>query len=277
MRPTVVLLTDFGRGPYPGIVKGVISRYCPDALVIDLTHDVTPHDVREGAWILYTSHRYFPEDSVFLAVVDPGVGTERAAVAVKTTHHFFVGPDNGILFPAATDDGVKEVVRLPVPPDASRTFHARDVFAPAAAKLASGVPFDSLGARADLTVELKFALDLDGRKGEVVTIDSFGNIITNLPPVPGSPVTPVPSGTAQPQEGGSPSDQFGRREYRVTVEREGKLTFEGTLPGFTTYAEAGPGAPFVITGSAGTLELSVKGGRAADLIDVYIGDAITIC
>lgn len=250
MHPTVVLLTDFGRGPYAGIVKGVILRVCPEAQIVDLTHGVTPQNVREGAWTLYTAYRYFPEGSVFMAVVDPGVGTKRAGVAVKTTRYYFVGPDNGLLYPASLDDGVVEVIRLPVPKGASKTFHARDVFAPAAAKLARGVPLNELGTTASLTRELRFLLD--GRRGEIVTIDSFGNIVTNLPPV------------------------AGRGEYQVAIERGGETVFRGKLPVFQTYGDAKPETPFVLTGSFGTLEISVKDARASDLIDSRVGDAITI-
>src|SRR5690606_665442 len=149
--------------------------------IIDLFHEVTPYAVREAAWILLAHRRSFPEGTVFLAVVDPGVGTRRQAVAVGTrAGYYYVGPDNGLLYPAASADGEPRAVALQVPGDASPTFHGRDVFAPAAARLAGGCPLEELGPPVPLEHRLLF--HLRGREGEIVRIDRFGNVITNLPP-----------------------------------------------------------------------------------------------
>lgn len=235
----IVFLSDFGLSEYVGVVKGVIARHGPGVPVIDLFHGVAPQAVREGAWVLLANHRYFPPGAVFLAVVDPGVGTSRQPVAVRTRHHFFVGPDNGLLYPAAMDDGVEAVVRLPVPHNASRTFHGRDVFAPAAARLAAGVPIEELGEPCDLQVPLSF--HLSGREGEIVRVDPFGNIVTNLPHV-------------------------GAERYHARLGG-----FAGWLPFRATYAEAdGFDRLVVVQNSTGTLEIAAPNGSAQDLLRVRL-------
>ncbi len=248
MNRLIVLLTDFGSGIYAGVMKGVIYRLHPQARIVDLTHEVAPQNIREGAWLLLQSYRYFPPEAIFLAVVDPGVGSERACLAVRTSHYFFVGPDNGLLYPAVEEDKCLETVALPVAPEASPTFHGRDVFAPAAARLAQGALLKELGVPTTMKASLVFYRQ--GRWGEIVTIDRFGNIVTNLPPLRHA------SG------------------YEVEVTRLGTTVFKGTLPCFRTYAEAPEGVLFAITGSAGTLEVSLKDGSAAAKLGVHTGDLI---
>lgn len=241
----VVLLTDFGAGAYPGILKGVILSLHPAAQIVDLTHAVPPYAVRQGAWLLYTAYRYFPAGTVFLAVVDPGVGTKRQRLGVATKRYYFVGPDNGLLYPAAFADGIKETVILPRPPEASLTFEARDIFAPAAARLARGEPLAALGSPGEIEVRLLF--HREGREGEVAYIDTFGNIVTNLPPEPKA------------------------RCYRL---RAGSMSLD--LPFYATYAAAPPGILFVVTGSAGTLEISVREGNAAALLPLAPGTRVRL-
>lgn len=244
----IVLLTDFGWGHYVGVMKGVILNLCLGARIVDLDHEISPHNVREGAWRLLTSYRYFPRGSIFLAVVDPGVGTTRQALAAKAGGYFFVGPDNGLLYPAVAEAGLVEAVALPIPPEASRTFHGRDVFAPAAARLAGGWPLKRLGVPTSIQCPLEFRLC--GRRGEVVAVDRFGNVITNLPPLPG------------------------KNYYRVSLSRGGTQYFQAELPAFPTYAAAPEGVAFLIVGSNGTLEISVNRGSAADLLRVQPGDLV---
>lgn len=231
----VALLTDFGDSEYTGIVKGVLHRLCPGVAVVDLTHTIAPQQVREGAWVLLTAYRWFPPGTVFLCVVDPGVGTARAAVAVAAGDYFFVGPDNGLLYPAVADAGFRAAVQLAVPPGASATFHGRDVFAPAAARLAGGAALADLGGPAPPLQPLQF--HRQGREGEVVRVDRFGNVTTNLPPEPG------------------------QWRYRVTLG-----TFQAELPLVPTYAHGPETGLFLVVGSAGTLELAVKNGSAAALL-----------
>jgi len=240
----IAILTDFGQSEYVGIMRGVIMRHAPQAVVCDLYNEVEAQSVREGAWVLLTAYRHFPPGTVFLCVVDPGVGSDRQALAVRTKNYFFVGPDNGLLYPAIMDDGIEEVVDLPIPPGASYTFHGRDVFAPAAAKLASGWAVSDLGRPAAIKVPLTF--HRLGREGEIVRVDRFGNIITNLP-------------------------HTGQHEYRVIVE-----SYRRVLPFARTYAEAPRGQLFVIEGSAGTLEISLKNGSAWSVMDVPLGGHIIL-
>lgn len=248
MAALIAILTDFGDSHYAGMMKGVIHRLCPGVTIVDLSHQVTPYQVREGAWILSTSFTYFPRGTVFLGVVDPGVGTVRQGLAIRTRNYFFVGPDNGLLFPAVESDNPLAVVKLEVPPGTSPTFHGRDLFAPVAARLARGDDLAEMGIPAAIEVRLRF--HREGREGEVVVVDRFGNAITNLPPVPG------------------------QRVYRLALEG-------GTMPGadrapremmlYTAYGKAPPGEPFLVVGSAGTLEISMREESAAGYLGLSPG------
>ncbi len=240
----IVLLTDYGNSEFVGIMKGVIARRCPTENVADLLHGVRPQNIREGAWVLLNSFRYFPEGSVFCCVVDPGVGSERAALAIKTKDYFFVGPDNGLMFPAAEKDGIEAVISLPEEGD-SKTFHGRDVFAPAAARLAARENlFTQYPAFSGMQT---LAFHRDQREGEVVRIDRFGNIVTNLP-----------------------HTRVGSYRLRAAEDAERELTF------YETYAAAPDGELFLVEGSSRTLELSLKNGRAIDYISLHIGDHLRL-
>jgi len=247
----VVLLTDFGDSEYVGVMKGVIAREAPGSCVIDLCHDVGPQGVREGAWILLQCFRWFPKGSVFLAVVDPGVGTERRALAVETEWGFFVGPDNGLLYPAAVAAGIRRAVSLAVPPGASPTFHGRDVFAPAAAKLARGVMLEELGSTIEEPAARLVPLSFwqSGREGEITRIDRFGNCITNLPKIPGKEVydAAIETGELPP-----------------------KLRF------YRTYEEAPAETLFLVESSYGTLEIALKGGSAAARIGARVNSRVVL-
>ncbi|ALL01460.1 hypothetical protein Pyrde_1414 [Pyrodictium delaneyi] len=191
-RGLVVYMSDFGwRDPYVGIVKGVIESIGMGRIrVIDLTHDIAVFSVISGAYVLYTSYRYYPPGTVFLAVVDPGVGTERKPVAIETRNYYFVGPDNGLLYPAAAEDGIlrvhvldnEAVYRKPV----SMSFHGRDIFSPAAALLALGVGIEALGSPMEPgeLVKLSLRKQCSGTEeeieAEVVYIDRFGNAALGL-------------------------------------------------------------------------------------------------
>jgi len=246
----VVLLTDFGWGSYAGVMKGVILSIYPGCHLVDLTHNVSPRDIREGAWLLLTNYAYFPKGSIFLAVVDPGVGTKRKALAIKTREYYFIGPDNGLLYPAALKAGIMNVVELAVSSDVSPTFHGRDIFAPAAAKLAAGTPFNELGEPA--VPEVYFTFHLEGRKGEIVTIDGFGNVVTNVPPL------------------------FQRKSYLVSLARNGESYFKSELSFYPAYANAPDDTVFLITGSSATLEIAVKNNSAAHYLKVQVSDTVYI-
>ena len=189
MSPIVTLTTDFGlRDAFVGAVKGVLLSRCPDAQIVDITHEIPPHAVRTGALRLASAARYFPAGTVHLAVVDPGVGGARRPIAVEANAQHFVGPDNGVLSLAAprTLAGWR-AVELTNPayrlPRVSNTFHGRDLFAPTAAHLLCGGALEDLGPRIDSIVEM--ALPRPARNGEVLRgvvldVDRFGNLITNV-------------------------------------------------------------------------------------------------
>jgi S-adenosylmethionine hydrolase len=185
MRPVITLLTDFGSAdPYVGMMKGVIATICPAANVIDITHEVPPQDIRTGAFFLERSFRYFPTGTIHVAVVDPGVGTSRKPLAVRSKGHLFVGPDNGLLSLAARRPRAVTLTRTshfrePV----SHTFHGRDIFAPVAARLAAGAAWESLGRATRRIVKLPSLSPrriARGMRGTVASVDRFGNLITNF-------------------------------------------------------------------------------------------------
>ncbi|MDQ7038772.1 MAG: S-adenosyl-l-methionine hydroxide adenosyltransferase family protein [Aquificota bacterium] len=186
----VALLTDFGTGDgFVGAVKGVILSVNPEVRIVDISHEVEPFNILEGALILKAHYRYFPEGTVFLAVVDPGVGSERRPLALRCGVHFFVGPDNGIFDLAVEDIGEDpEAVLIEnekfTLPRVNNTFHGRDIFAPVAAYITRGVPLKEFGRSVSYERRLKFPrVTAEGKKvvGEIVYFDRFGNGITSIP------------------------------------------------------------------------------------------------
>ena len=239
----IALLSDFGYSEYVGVMKGIIFGISPKSTVADLCHNIAPQNIKEGAWILLQNYVHFPRKTIFLAVVDPGVGSKRQPVAIETKNYYFVGPDNGLVWPAANEDGIKNVVALSVE-NASSTFHGRDVFAKAAAKLDKHIRLGELGKKTALKEKLEF--HLSGREGEIVHIDSFGNIITNL--------------TA-----------MDKKEYIVrTKNLSKKMKF------FRTYDEAPENGLFLVVGSNGTLEISIKNKNAAEKRGIKLGAILSI-
>ena len=241
----IVLLTDFGVSEYAGVMRGVIYSIYPEAQVVDLTHSVPSQSIREGAWILLQSYKHFPKGTVFVSIVDPGVGTARDAVLVVTENYFHVGPDNGLLYPAASEDGIERVYRIRVDEGISKTFHGRDIFAKVAA-------YHEAGTLGVMSTELKPGLDQalvfhqEGQTGEVVRKDRFGNIITNIPP------------GEQPK-------------YIVSIRNERR-----ELPYFETYEYGPENRVFLVTSSYNTLEIAAKNRPATDFLAVEVGERITI-
>jgi S-adenosylmethionine hydrolase len=239
MSRIITLLTDFGTADgYVGEMKGRLSSLAPGATLMDIAHDVPAGDVAAGCHALGRVWRTFPAGTVHLAVVDPGVGSARRALAVEAGGQFFVAPDNGLLsdvFAAAA----AVTVHLPIPQGASRTFHGRDVFAPVAARLATGASLAELGEAITDPVRLKPpVLEVEGTDlvGEVLHVDRFGTLITNLP--------------------------LERVARAATV----KLGGRGFQLG-ATFADVPPGEPVAFIGSGGTVEIAVRDGRA----DVVLG------
>lgn len=244
----ITLLTDFGTADgYVGQMKGVILSAAPAATVVDISHEIPPQDVEAARLTLARYWRRFPEGTIHVAVVDPGVGSARAALAVASGGQYLIGPDNGVLSPALLLPGA-EVVSLPVPAGASPTFHGRDVFAPAAASLAGGVAFPALGSpHAEPVVRRTPEPERrpDGSiAGQVIAIDRFGNAISNL----------------------------------TLVHREGVLVEVGgcELVVYSTYAEARRGQACAVVGSSGLVEICVREGSAAHELGLTRGDPVVL-
>jgi S-adenosylmethionine hydrolase len=187
-KPLITLLSDFGlRDPYVAEMKAVILSICPDASIVDVSHEIEKYDVRMGAYTLARVAPYFPEGTIHVAVVDPGVGTERKTIIVETKRSFYVGPDNGLLMLSAQKEGVVNVYEVTnrkyMLKTVSKTFHGRDIFSPAAAHLAKGVQASDFGPEVSNPIVPSFTkpLTLDREiRGEVIHVDGFGNIVTNV-------------------------------------------------------------------------------------------------
>src|SRR5437773_5293906 len=187
-RPVLALLTDFGtRDHYAGTMKGVILGICPDATLVDLSHDISPHDVMTASLELAAGYKYFPAGTIFLVVVDPGVGSARRGIAAEAGEYRFVAPDNGVLTVVLDEHPAKRVVELTerryARPTVSRTFEGRDRFAPAAAWLAKGAELSAFGRPAGAVHRLELSqprIEVDRISGEVFRVDRFGNLITNI-------------------------------------------------------------------------------------------------
>jgi len=255
----ITLLTDFGlEDGYVAAMKGVIAGIAPDADVVDVTHLIPPQDVASGRFRLLTVTPYFPPGTVHLAVVDPGVGTRRRAVAVRSSSgSLLVGPDNGLLLGALEADPAVAAVELSEPrfwrtPAPSATFHGRDVFAPVTAHLARGVALELLGPAVALdslvSVELPPWRPVPGgAEGAVQAVDRFGNLISN---VPGTVLSAVGAWTAS---------IAGR-----------------TVTGRGTYGDVPPGEALALVGSHGFVEIAVRQGSARNALEASIGMAVAI-
>ena len=242
----ITLLTDFGTADgYVGEMKGVLLSQAPLATIVDLTHEIAPQDVDGGRLALARIWRRFPAGTVHLAVVGPGVGTARRGLAVSSEGQFLVGPDNGLLSPALIVAGSRAVA-LPIPAQASATFHGRDVFAPAAAALATGATVESLGAVVEDPVIRRTPVPQrqpDGSiVGEVISIDRFGNAITNL---------------------------VGHLGGTVAV---GAIT----LALVHAYGDVESGAPMALVGSTGLIEIAVRDGHGAAHLGLARGSPVTL-
>jgi len=266
MPPIITLITDFGlHDPFVGIMKGVILSICPSARLVDLTHDVAPQDILGGALALEAGWPYFPEGTVHLAVVDPGVGSARRALAIRARGHCLVGPDNGLLTPALMDAGWRAVA-LTAPEyrlaEVSRTFHGRDVFAPAAAYLAAGVPLERLGPAVTDPVRRpipRSRLEDGTLIGEVLAVDRFGNLLTSIEAA---------------QLVGLPGGRPGAVPVKVPVIVE--VADRAVAGPVEAYLDGGDGRPTAIVGSTGRLEIFVRGGRADQALGVGRGAPVRV-
>ncbi len=254
----ITLTTDFGlQDYYVGALKGVILNIAPDVRFVDISHDIPAQDIMAGAWVVQNSAHLYPEHTMHLVVVDPGVGTERKPVALKIGGHFFVGPDNGI-FSLLTENEHFEAVHLTnsdfwhSPP--SPTFHGRDIFAPVAAHLSCGVKLQELGEPLDKLKTLRWAspiADKDGLQGWIVHIDKFGNLVTNL--------------------SASVIDE-------VIGDKSVKLYVGNTILTeiVETFGSVVAGEPAAYIGSSGMLEIAINKGNAQEMLGVKKGVQISL-
>lgn len=246
MRPIITLLTDFGTADgYVAELKGVLLSAAPDVTIVDLSHEIPRQDVESARLAVARYWRRFPSGTVHVVVVDPGVGSDRTALAVSSEDRFLVGPDNGVLSPALLASGSR-AVSLPTPPTASATFHGRNVFAPAAAHLASGTAINALGGPCldpviRRTPEARRASD-GSVIGEIIAIDRFGNAISNL-------IAP----------------------------RGGQIEIRGrTMPIVRTYADGPVGDIIALVGSTGFVEIAQRDGSAARVLEITRGTRVTL-
>ena len=259
-RPIITLTTDYGTNDHlVGTLKGVILKINPDVNIVDITHNLTPYDLLDGALAIGCSYSYFPARTIHVVVVDPGVGTERRPLLVSAENQYFVAPDNGVLsLVYEKEEGllvrhanVEHYYLHPV----SKTFHGRDVFAPVAAWLSKGWQPSSMGE--EVTDYKKFAMPRPkpangSLKGVVLRVDSFGNLMTNFR------AEDLPSGALE----------NGRVQFQIGTQSVTRLV--------DTFAKGNPGEPFAYVGSNGFLEIGVNRGNAAKALNAGRGVAVTL-
>jgi S-adenosylmethionine hydrolase len=259
MQPLITLLTDFGIADgYAGIMKGVIYGIAPSAQIIDISHQIAAQDVRGGALVLHSAVPFFPRGSVHVAVVDPGVGSARAPIVIATEAAVFVGPDNGLLAPAVAAQGgpcgcwrIENTAFLR--PAVSRTFHGRDIFAPAAAHLALGVRPEEIGPPHAAIKPLPLPqpeCSAAAVRGEVIYVDHFGNLISNI----------------------SADDLKPFATAGLSV----SINDVSDVPLVSAYAQGAPSGALAVINSWGLLEVAVRDGHAAQMLSAGAGTRVTV-
>ena len=265
MARIITLTTDFGLADeYVGVMKGVILTRAPDAAIIDLSHSIERQNIRQAAWLIWSAYRFFPDRTIHVVVVDPGVGTRRRLILLQSGGHFFLAPDNGVLtllleqqqFQAAYEVQCEQYYLAPV----SSTFHGRDILAPVAAQLAAGLDPAAAGpavGRRQLKMLAGAAAKVDSSTGaitgEIIAKDHFGNLQTNI-------------------EAASLNSLFGSDKSTARVCIKG-IIING-IQG--AYAHKAPGEILAIVGSRGFLEIAVNRGSAASFLDAEAGDEVTV-
>ena len=256
----ISILTDFGlKDGNVGVMKGVIWGIAPEVQITDLSHDIAPQNVQEAAFVLGRSAPYFPDGTIHVVVVDPGVGTERRPMAAQIGPYQFVGPDNGVVTRlvghAMREGWSTEVVHINNPeywlPEISHVFHGRDIFAPVAAHLATGVPLKAVGTSMDNPVLLPLPLPTwieDALQGDVIYIDRFGSLVTNI---------------RKPDFGGSEIHSIEVRSREI-------------LDMVNTFGDRPPGSLVALFSSTGDLIISVVKGSAAQELGGTVGDRVTV-
>jgi S-adenosylmethionine hydrolase len=256
-RPVITLTTDFGQADgYVGAMKGVILSICPEAALADISHEIRPQAVEQAAYVLSTAVAYYPPGTVHLVVVDPGVGSQRRPIAVRTERAAYVGPDNGVLGLALAQDPARQAVRLTEPSyrlsSVSATFHGRDIFAPAAAHLACGAPPDEMGETLPVSelVELPISAPEPqpggGWRCAILLVDRFGNLITNF--------------QVQPHQRGLQVGAGGQWIGQIS----------------RTFTDVDRGELLAYVGSSGYLEIAAREASAAEILSLGVGDTVQI-
>ncbi|MBS7614647.1 S-adenosyl-l-methionine hydroxide adenosyltransferase family protein [Candidatus Bathyarchaeota archaeon] len=261
-KPVITLLSDFGlKDPYVAEMKAVILSICPEASIVDISHEVNKYDKRIGAYMLARAAPLFPKGTIHVAVVDPEVGTKRKPIIITTKHHLYVGPDNGLLILSAEKEGIGKVYEITnknyMLRNISRTFHGRDIFSPAAAYLALGISASDFGPEISEIIKPSFSQPkVRGQEvlGEVLHVDKFGNIVTNI---------------------------SSEHLKRIGVKEEETLTImlknsKIAMKWCSSYSEVPIGTPLLIEGSGGFLEVAVNQGDASKLLGAKSGDKIVL-
>ncbi|HID42657.1 MAG TPA: hypothetical protein EYP30_02595 [Archaeoglobaceae archaeon] len=241
----ITMLTDFG-DYYPGVMKGVILKFIPDIKIIDITHSVEPQNVLQGAFLLYNSYRFFPS-AIHMAIVDPGVGSRRDAIVVECRNHVFIGPDNGILFSSAKEDGIERIWKINeerVDMEISNTFHGRDVFAPAVCYYLRGKIKEIAEKKKSIVETDIFNCEVRENKIKcrIIFTDKFGNAVTNI--------------------GKEILDELNPKAFYVSGQK---------FPLVKSYSDVDKGEALSIVGSFNSLELSVREGKASEKFSLRSG------
>jgi S-adenosylmethionine hydrolase len=244
-----------------GAIKGVILSICTKARIIDLSHEIKKHNIREGAFYLLSSAKYYPKGTVHLVVIDPGVGSKRKSLIIQTDNYFFVGPDNGVLSLAALADKVQKIIEIEntsyfLKPT-SNTFHGRDIYAPIAAHLANNKSLEEFGPLTETWNQMKIPEVVEKKgeiSGEIIRIDRFGNLITNIP------------------KRLIENKQFFQRKYMQIEISDQNLK----IPLCNSYNEVKIGEFLGIIGSTNFLEISKNQESAADALNARNKEKVTV-
>ncbi|MGC8885791.1 MAG: SAM hydrolase/SAM-dependent halogenase family protein [Verrucomicrobiia bacterium] len=255
-QPIITLTTDFGtRDWFVGTMKGVILSIAPNAKIVDITHEIPPGDIKSGAFALFAAYSYFPENTIHIAVVDPGVGSNRKPIAVKTNSYWFIAPDNGVLSYALINEEIKDIRLIEnekfLLKPLGNTFHGRDVFAPAAAHIATGISGTKIGKKLTEFLRLEFPKPIifkDRIEGEIIYIDRFGNAITNIKFKPDCSY------------------------YNCQVYIDNRPVARVRR----CYADVQKGKAVAVPGSSGFIEIAVRDGNAANNMNLKVGKKILL-
>ena len=279
--PIITLTTDFGTSDvYVGVMKGVILNINPDAQIVDITHAISPQNIHEAAFTINSAYRYFPKDTIHVIVVDPGVGSERQAIVCQIDSTFFVSPNNGVLSYLLQNieterTYIPEAVTIENPtyllPRVCNTFHGRDIFAPVAAHLSLGAPLVEIGTSIQDLVRFPvpaIRISEDTLTGQIINIDSFGNLITNISE--NALAAFLLSSVSNEEAVGQLDKQTVSAKFEIIAGNTCLKKLNGA------YAESGAGEPLAIIGSFGLLEIAINLGNAEARLGLKNDDTVIV-